>query len=312
MHQNQAPPPNPRAAQPSEQKVRPKIIFVAGKGGVGKSLIAAGIASDEAKRGQRVLLAEIGDKSYYQDFFELSSVGHEPTRTALGFDLAMWSGETCLKEYVLYYLKLERIYHIFFENKVMRALINVAPGLNEIAILGKITSGIRKVGPPLPYDVIVVDCFATGHAIALLQAPRGMMQAIGFGPMGTHSREIDAVIRNPALCRYVIVTLLEEMPVTETLEFRVQLANLLNVIPDVIGNKVLELPVSEQTLGALLTGDPKGIGEFSQFLLTIHQRQQRFRQQLLETFGKILEVPLILSNEAKELVDSAREALRQV
>jgi anion-transporting ArsA/GET3 family ATPase len=143
------------------------FVFVSGKGGVGKSLVAAALASGAAEVGRKTLLVETGDRSYYRDFLGLSRVDHEPRPSGLGFDVALWSGESCLREYVLHLLKLERLYKIFFENKVMRALVNVAPGLGEIAILGKITSGVRKVGPPLNYDTIVVDMPATGHALAL-------------------------------------------------------------------------------------------------------------------------------------------------
>ena len=306
MHQNQAPPGG--SALPNTGQA---ILFVSGKGGVGKSLVAAGIATEAAKSGRRVLLAEIGDQSYYKDFFGLPRVGHEPSRTQFGFDLALWSGETCLKEYVLYFLKLQRLYSIFFENKVMRALINVAPGLNEIAILGKITSGVRKVGPPLEYDLIVVDSYATGHALALLLAPRGLMEAIGFGPMGTHSREMDAVVRDPKICGYATVTLLEDMPVTETLEFREQLKRALGVDTSVVVNKVLETPVTDDELGTLASADPRGLGEFASYLLTIHRRQTELFGRLRSAFESVHEVPLIFSNDASALVEKVGEVLRR-
>ncbi|RYZ72083.1 MAG: arsenical pump-driving ATPase, partial [Proteobacteria bacterium] len=213
-----------------------QILFVSGKGGVGKSLVAAGLARELAKSGKRVLLAEIGETSYYKDFWNLPSIGHEPVKHPEGFDVALWSGETSLREYVLFYLKMDRLYSLFFDNKVMRSLVNVAPGLSEIAILGKITSGIRKVGPPLNYDTIIIDSFATGHALALLQAPKGMMEAIKFGPMGHHSREMDAVIKNPKQTGYIVVTLLEELPVTESLEFRETLRRELGVSADIVAN----------------------------------------------------------------------------
>ena len=302
MPQNQA-----RPTSPIEQK----ILFVSGKGGVGKSVIAAGVARREASAGKRVLLVEIGDNSYYRDFFQLSEVGAEPTRLAeYGFDLAMWSGETCLREYVLFYLRLERLYHIFFENKVMRSLVNVAPGLNEIAILGKITSGIRKVGPPLEYDLIVVDCYATGHALALFEAPRGMHQAIGFGPMGHHSREIDAVIRDPKLTAYWAVTLLEEMPVIETLEFRERLQKELGASALIVANKVLEAPVGKAELRALIDAEPAGLGEFARYLESILTRQEHYLSQLSAARVPFVEVPLLLTNDADVLIGEVREALR--
>ena len=110
-----------------------KINFVTGKGGVGKSLFAASLALAKSKRGENVLLLEIGENSYYKDFFGLPSVTHKPVSTGLGFDVALWSGETCLHEYIHYYLKLDRLLNLFFENSVMRSLINVAPGPNGTA-----------------------------------------------------------------------------------------------------------------------------------------------------------------------------------
>jgi anion-transporting ArsA/GET3 family ATPase len=303
MPQNQA----PAAVRLGEQK----ILFVSGKGGVGKSLVAAAIARREAKKGRRVLLAEIGDQSYYKDFFALETVGAHPQRVEKHrFDLVMWSGETSLREYVLHYLKLERIYRVFFENKIMRALINVAPGLNEIAILGKITSGIRAVGPSLHYDLIVVDCFATGHALALFEAAKGLANAIPLGPMGQNSRDIDHVLRDAKLCAFWVVTLLEEMPVTETLEFQEKLKASLGVDSRIIANKVMPLPVSEEKLDNLANG-AGALAEFARYLLSVRRRQSEFAQRLEVGSVTPLSIPLIFENRADELLCAIEEALRE-
>ena len=286
-----------------------KIVFVSGKGGVGKSLIAAAIARELARAGRKTLLAEIGETSYYQDFWGLPRVGHEPIRMPDGFDLALWSGETSLREYVLFYLKMERLYSLFFENKVMRALVNVAPGLSEIAILGKVTSGLRHVGPPLDYDTIVVDSYATGHALALFQAPKGMREAIGFGPMGHHSREIENVLRDPKLTAYVVVTLLEELPVSETLEFRAALEKELGVLAEVVANKVIESPVSRDELAAIASGKSGGLGEFAEYLQAVEKRQDKYLEQLTRSGVGLKKVPLVYSADPNELVAKAGEAL---
>jgi anion-transporting ArsA/GET3 family ATPase len=301
--------------QASQSEVKPpippwmdrRIVFVSGKGGVGKSLVSAAIASANARAGKKVLLVEIGETSYYKDFWRLGSVGHEPLRVKYGFDLALWSAETCLHEYVLFYLRMERVYKLFFENKVMRALINVAPGLSEIAILGKITSGLRKVGPPMHYDVIVVDCYATGHALALLNAPKGMMEAIRIGPMGTQSREMEKVISDPKLTAYVAATLLEEMPVTETLEFSQSLLNLVGQRPEIIANKTIEMPVSKNELGLLR--EVPGVDEFVRYLTAVSGRQAEYAAQLCVNQKTLPTIPLIFSPEADVLVGAATDAL---
>lgn len=288
-----------------------KILFVTGKGGVGKSLIAAGIAREQAQAGRKVLLVEVGENSYYKDFWRLPEVGHEPKQVpGQGFDLALWSGESCLREYVLYYLKLEQVYKLFFENKVMRSLINVAPGLSEIAILGKITSGIRKVGPPLNYDLIVVDTFATGHALALFRAPKGMMEAIRLGPMGHHSRDILAVLQNSALTSYVLVSLLEELPVVETVEFQDSLKRELGVEAEIIANKVLETPVTNNALKNVEAElGQKGMSEFVSYLRGLTDRQAKLLSQLKTASTRVLSVPLFFSDQPNVLVDRAAEAV---
>ncbi|HVK60218.1 MAG TPA: ArsA-related P-loop ATPase [Bdellovibrionales bacterium] len=287
------------------------IIFVSGKGGVGKSLVAAGIAKNLASQGRKVLLAELGEISYYRDFWGLPAVGHEPIRHKDGFDLALWSGETCLREYVLHYLRIERIVNLFFENKVMKALIGVAPGLAEIALVGKITSGLRKVGPPLSYDSIVVDCYATGHAEALFMSPKGMREAIGVGPMGHHSREMDEILRNENLSAFCIVSLLEELPVTETLEFAKNLRSQLGVHPRIVANKVLEMPVSEAELSRLHENEARNpLREFTDYLVGVDRRQKRYLELLKTIDDELNRVPMIFESDPQKLVSQTGESLR--
>lgn len=289
-----------------------RILFVSGKGGVGKSLIAAAIAHQQVLAGRKVLLAELGETSYYKDYWNLPHVGHEPVRHKDGFDLALWSGESCLREYVLHFLRMERLYKLFFENKVMRALVNVAPGLNEISILGKITSGLRRVGPPLEYDVIVVDAYATGHAMALFEAPRGMMEAVKFGPMGSQSREMNEILRHPDLCSYVLVTIPEEMPVVETLEFREALKRELGVESEIVCNRVLPIPTSVYDLEKIVQENRAGVSEFARYLLAVQDRQKNYLIKLRREAHQVFEVPVIFSTNPDELMQKAGEALRQI
>lgn len=286
-----------------------KIVFVTGKGGVGKSLIAAAIASERAKLGRRTLLVELGDTSYYQDLFSLPEVTHNPAKTQYGFDLALWGGESSLREYVLHYLRMEKLYNLFFDNRVMRALVNVAPGLPEIAMLGKITSGIRKVGPELKYDDIIVDSFASGHALALLKTPRGMKEAIPLGPMGHHSAEIDQVLRDPKYTSVVVVTLLEELPVVESLELIADIQSEFGLKPTVIANRVLNAPMSAQEVKAESQNEKSSLKEFAKYLEGTQTRQDALLQRLMRATDSVVEVPQVFDTRVAKLLEATGKAV---
>ena len=215
-----------------------EIHFVSGKGGVGKSTIAAALALKLAQEGKKTVLIELGEQSYFETYFKLKTkVGFEPVSIAKNLDLALFTGTYCLKEYALSLLKVESLYRLFFENPISKTLIHVAPALKELAILGKITSYIRQHGPPLAYEAVVIDAFATGHFITLVSAQAAMAKAVSFGPMGEQSRGIDAVLRDEKICKYLLVTLPEELPIKETEELKSEIQKHLAVQPMVILNK---------------------------------------------------------------------------
>lgn len=279
-----------------------KIIFVTGKGGVGKSAVAAAIALKQAQAGQKTLLVELGYQSFYQDYFNLSQVTYQPQNLKKNLDVALWSGPECLKEYARYLLKVESLYRLFFENSVTKALIQVAPALSEISILGKITSHPRQVGPPLNYDCLVVDAFATGHFLALLRAPHGMAEAIRFGPMGDQSRSIEKVLKEPKLCEYYVVSFPEELPVVEGIELWQGIHDILKIKPQHIFNRVLNVPQEA------LKEDNPTLKAFQKYLTKIDNAESNLFTQL-EQQGPVQVLPQIFSVHAWDVVSKMAEAL---
>jgi len=289
--------------------MKQEIHFVTGKGGVGKSVIAAALALKKSREGKKVLLVELGNQSFFKDFFDLSEVDFQPRPLRENLSVALWTGEACLREYARYLIKVESLYKIFFENAVMRAFINIAPALPELAIMGKITSGPRKHGPPLKFDCLVVDAFATGHFMALMEAPHGMAQAVQFGPMGEQSRGIDACLRDASLCQYHVVTLPEELPMKEATELCADLEKQWSVQPRIILNKVLEVPVSLAELKAAQKNSSSGEAEFAQYLEQHVEQQKTFRQEADKITKKISEVPLFFEGDPWQLVEKVGDKL---
>lgn len=194
-----------------------EIHFVTGKGGVGKSTAALLLALEHAEAGRKVLLAEIGDRSFFSHFLS-KPIHYQPLEVSPRLEIAHWSSEECLKSYALSLLKVEALYRLFFENPVTRSLIQVAPSLAELAVTGQITSSPRNHGPHGSHEVLIVDAYASGHFLNLIQAPEAMGETIHLGPMGQQSREIHKVFQESGLCHLHIVTTPEELPISEAFE----------------------------------------------------------------------------------------------
>jgi hypothetical protein len=281
-----------------------KIIFVTGKGGVGKSSVALAMAQRLASQ-KRVLLVELGLRSFFADFLNIP-VGYQPYSYRKNLDIALWSGADCLREYAMHLLKIESLYKLFFENRISRALLDVAPALSELAILGKITSGIRRIGPPLEYDIIVVDSYATGHMMALLKAPRGMAEAVRFGPMAEQTASMLATIRNPSLCQYNIVTLPEELPAVEADELHRELLAEIGVKATILCNKVWpqrEIEDLKRPPTSVSNKEEAFVNELSDLVI----RQQAWINYLKHRHGDLRVLPMVFSSSPKDITQAMED-----
>lgn len=283
----------------------PRILLVTGKGGVGKSTVAAAAAIKLSQQGRKVLLAELGEKSFFQYVFD-QPISYKPQPVGENLWACIWEGEQCLKEYIAHLLKIEKIVDLFFENKVMRALVQAAPALKELAILGKLTSPHRKVGPALDFDDIVLDAYSTGHFKALLQAPRGMGEAIPFGPMGEQCRAIDRVIQDREISQVWVVSLPEELPVIETLEHLSFLKAEMGLQPQAILNRYLPTQLDKSDCDMM----PEAASSNSDFVSYICSEAREFEKskELLEADLKA-EIPHMLEGMSKSMLEKLSERI---
>ena len=104
------------------REIAQRIIMTTGKGGVGKSTVAAARAHYEAHQGARTLLVELGERSQLSYIFK-KPVSYMPSQLAPNLWVALWSGETCLKEYLKHLVKIQKIADLFFDNRVMKSFV---------------------------------------------------------------------------------------------------------------------------------------------------------------------------------------------
>lgn len=203
---------------------------------MGKSLVAASLAKSFATEGRKTLLVELGGSRFFE-FVYGRPLSFEPQILEQNLSISLWEGEACLKEYLQHLLRFARVVDLFFDNRIMQALVHGAPGLKELALMGKITSQERHVGPEMAFDELVIDSYSTGHFKALLAAPQAMAKAISFGPMGSQSESIHRVLTDSRLCEFLVTVVPEELPMTEGLELAQHIQSEFGQSPKIVKNR---------------------------------------------------------------------------
>lgn len=198
-----------------------RFLIFSGKGGVGKSTVAAATAVAAARRGKRVLIIEIGDRERIPSVFGAKKAGYEGARiygSATGGIRPIWSmcltAREALHEFVIRQLRFERLYEAVFENRVIRYFTAAAPGLDELIVMGKIESLAQE----RRFDLIVFDAPATGHGLAFFKVPQTTMTMVRMGPLHWKAEKMWKLLTDPARTAFNIVTMPEEMPVNEAID----------------------------------------------------------------------------------------------
>ncbi|MBK6637370.1 MAG: hypothetical protein IPG34_06600 [Rhodocyclaceae bacterium] len=300
-----------RAQRPSlHGRAVHRIVFVTGKGGVGKSAVAAATALQYARAGHSVLLVELGSRSFYGPLLGLP-VDDVPVPWLENIGVVRWDVEGALREYITHYLMFKAAADKILGNTVMKALVAAAPSLAELAMLGKLTAPMRHTWYKRDVDVVVIDAYATGQFMALLRAPRGLAKTASSGPMHTHSTEIVRLLGNPDICEYRLVTLAEEMPISEACEMAGEIRAETGIAPKVYCNRLLDLPADMADLPASAAAAP-----FIAHMQRIAKRQRTSLAALKrlgsDRGGPVRCLPLIPTVDADELLKGLADALDSV
>ena len=213
-----------------------RLLFVTGKGGVGKTTIAAALGLLAAEQGKRTLVAEVDAKGNLADFFEVGPTVFKPREVAPNLHAMTMHTEDSLKEYLRLQLKLPLVAKLGPLARTFDFVANAAPGVKEVLTVGKFLWEVKERN----YDIVVVDAVATGHIVAQLAAPQGIREMVKVGLVREQTGWMIDLLGDPAVTAAVIVASPEEMPVNETIELSARIAADTNVqLAAVVVNRVL-------------------------------------------------------------------------
>jgi len=235
-----------------------RLLFVTGKGGVGKTTVAAALALVAASQGRRTLLCEVDAKGNATDLLECGRVGFSPVEASPGLWVMTMDTEDSLKEYLSLQLRVPLITRIGPLAKTFDFVATAAPGVKEILTVGKLCWEVRERN----WDLVVVDAPASGHVIGQLAAPEAINELVKVGRVRDQTRWMLDILADPATTGAVIVSAPEEMPVTETIELAGRIGSETQVdLAGVVVNRVLpELfgRTEEEAFGGLAQPGPAG------------------------------------------------------
>lgn len=263
------------------------MVFVTGKGGVGKTTVAAALGLAAARAGLRTLVAEVAEQQQIASLFAVAAAPFTEVEVAPGLSTISIDPEHARAEWLRYQLRSGALAGLLDRSRIFTYLAAAAPGLAELVTIGKVWELAqieRRSGSERTYDFVVVDAPATGHGIALLRSPRTFADIAKVGPIRRQAGIIDAFLRDPALTGVIAVALPEEMPVNETLEFESRLAAAMDMTVDrVLVNAVLPQRFSgpeAQRLGDALLAAERDAAEAIEVALTAHAHGREQRSQL--------------------------------
>jgi anion-transporting ArsA/GET3 family ATPase len=238
-----------------------RVAIVSGKGGVGKTTIAAALAKAAAASGKRVLLLEVEGRNGIAPLFGIHSLGYAEQRLAENLAAESVVPDEALVEYLYLFYGIKRIGKVLAHTKATEFATNIAPGLRDILLIGKVKEAERRrAREAYAFDLVVLDAPPTGRLPRFLDAPRAVADLVRAGPIRTQAQGVLDMITDPSRTQVVLVTLPEEMPAQETIESTQTMRHMGVALGPVVVNRVASEPFSRADERALISDARAAIG----------------------------------------------------
>jgi anion-transporting ArsA/GET3 family ATPase len=300
------------------------LLVVTGKGGVGKTTVAAALGLLAARQGRRTVVCEVAQQERLAGLFGARDVGHGEVELAPGLFSVSVQPERAMHEWLRHQLKSGALAGLLGHSRLFGYLTAAAPGVTELVTVGKVwdLAQVERRTGGSPFDLVIMDAPATGHALALLRAPRTYANIARVGPIARQAASIDAFLRDSSATGVLSVALPEEMPVNETVDLEQRLADDLGMeVGQVVANGVLPGRFTAADVRRLRSLDGQGTKAAQAAVgsaLVEHGRAEAQREQLerlrAEVRAPVTTLPYLFEPEPRRrelelLSDRLEEAL---
>jgi anion-transporting ArsA/GET3 family ATPase len=302
-----------------------RLIFVTGKGGVGKSTVAAALGTLAARHGLRTMVAELSSQQRVQGVFDRYGEQFEEVQLAPRLFTISIDPEHAMDEYLR--VKVGALGHALASSRLFQAFAMATPGMRELLSIGKVWELAqlhRRTRGASPYDLVIVDAPATGHGLGLLRTPRTFADIARVGPIAHQGRTISDTLADRGFTGVVAVATAEEMPVNETLSLIEAVERDELALDLVVLNGLYPMRFNSGEVGQLLEALERSRSQLSRSALRAalaeHARAANQREQQARLAagvnGRLVELPYVFSEhlgprQVEELADALELALRK-
>ena len=302
-----------------------RLVVVTGKGGVGKTTVAAALGLAAARAGKRTMVCEVAEQERITQAFGRPPAGFKETEVAENLHTFSINPDDAKEEWLKHQLRSGALAGLLNSSRIFQYLTAAAPGLAEIVTIGKVWELAqldRRTPRAAPYDLVILDAPATGHGLALMRAPRTYADVAKVGPIHNHAKHIERFITNPKSTAILAVALAEEMPVNETMDLEGRLRDDLGMeLAGALVNAVLPERFSSADAKAMTSVDGAGSAAAREALgaaLGAHTRAKSQRSQVGRLKrgldAPVATLPFLLTPELgpEDLVDLSVELERKL
>ena len=261
-----------------------RLLYVTGKGGVGRTAVASALGAAAALRGRRTLICEVSDQDRVSGAFGTAppTPGAAPTRLSDRLWATSIDTGEALEDWLGRQLGSPALVRTLSGSQAFQYFVAAAPGARELITVGKVYD---LVAGPDAYDLVIVDAPASGHGLAMLETPSTFGRIARAGTVRRQAEKISSLLGDPERTGYLAVTLPEETPVNETLEVEAAVQRAVGTgLHAVIVNALRPQPLTDEEAIAVrdaFDGDSAGAGRAAlTAALRAHRRARDQRAQV--------------------------------